>query len=296
MIKIPTPQETLIGAHPVSPNFFATWLQHEDCAVPSDEPHKKHRKLNEIAGQRDAAIEQLAEWIFKHHISDSKLRAWRKQRLKEIYQKHGLDSQISTLPPWFPKSDTTKAGNATEVLMSEYLESSSGLTLLIFRLRYNPNVDQSMKGDDALCFNRANIFEKVLVGESKFRSTAAGAAVDEILEWMNTNRRYPVSIGFVAEIIENEDADLSEQLYLLEADIHARKCSVINAGFFLSQPTISASGVAKVSDGRFKPNHEQAVLISLGLDNPKEIVEKAFENAWKLLKNAGENPDEITPI
>lgn len=298
MPKIPTPQEKLIGEHPSPPDFFATWLQHEDCAVSTTEPYRKHRKLNEVAGQREVAIEQLAQWIFKHHISESRLRVWRKERLKEIYKKNGIDVQVSVLPPWFPKSHSTKVGNATEIIMSEYLESSSGLNLLIFRLRYNPNVDQSMKGDDALLFNKANIFEKVLVGESKFRSdiTNVGKVVNEITTWVNTDRRYPVSIGFIAEIIEKEDPTLSEQLYELEADIHAKKCPIINAGFVISEPKISASKPSKMTDGRFKPNQEHSVLISLGLDSPEEIINKAFEEAWKLLQTAGENADETSTI
>lgn len=280
------PQEKLIGPHPVSPNFFGIWLQCEDCVIPPNEPNKKHRKLNEINGQRDAAIDNLKDWLINHHISESKLNSLRNIRISEIYNKHGLGVHAPSFPKWLPSSQTTRAGNAAEVLMSEYLQASSKMELLIYRLRYNPNVDQSMKGDDALLFNKNNLFEKVIVGEAKFRSSASGAAVDDIVKWMNTDRRYPISIGFVAEIIEKEDEQLSLQLYKLEADIHsARICPVINVGFYVSLPKISKTRAPTISDEHFKPNHPNAVMISLGLNSPYDVVEQAFNRAEQILKD-----------
>ena len=61
-----------------------------------------------------------------------------------------------------PKLDTTQKGNCAEVILSEYLVSTSGLDLLIYMLHYNTNVNQSMKGDDVLLFNQDKIDEKII--------------------------------------------------------------------------------------------------------------------------------------
>lgn len=53
----------------------------------------------------------------------------------------------------YPANPNTRKGNVAEVVLAEYLVANEGISVPIYRLRYNPNVDQSMKGDDALAFD-----------------------------------------------------------------------------------------------------------------------------------------------
>jgi hypothetical protein len=48
-------------------------------------------------------------------------------------------------------------------------------------VRYNPNVDQSMKGDDVLAFDLDSHPVRVIVGEAKVRATSTKGSVQEIV-------------------------------------------------------------------------------------------------------------------
>ena len=62
-----TEQEKLIGVHPKDPHIFGLWWSSMD--LPSTD-RKKHRQLTEDPAFRDAAINQLAQWIVKYHVTD----------------------------------------------------------------------------------------------------------------------------------------------------------------------------------------------------------------------------------
>ena len=70
-------------------------------------------------------------------------------------------------------------GNVAEIILIEYLKKSTGFSPFIYKLRYNPNVEQSMKGDDVLLFNPKNVFERIYYGESKYRSVPSKQAIEE---------------------------------------------------------------------------------------------------------------------
>ena len=44
-----------------------------------------------------------------------------------------------------------KKGNATEILLTDYIQASQKKEFIkVYKLKYNPNVDQAIKGDDTL--------------------------------------------------------------------------------------------------------------------------------------------------
>jgi len=51
--------------------------------------------------------------------------------------------------------------------LAEYLSSTTDAQLPIYRLRYNTNPDQSMKGDDVLLFDLDAEPVRIIIGESR---------------------------------------------------------------------------------------------------------------------------------
>ncbi len=266
--KKPTNQEELIGKHPVD-GFFATWLDCNDIDVTEE---KKHRSLSEKEAERDNAINQLADWLITHHLGDR--RQERMERKKEILDTYGYKEYLK-FQKIFPDSDRTKKGNFTEILLSEYLQVSSGLKSLVFRLRFNPNVDQSMKGDDVLLFDMVEMNRKIILGEAKYRGTPTAAIVNEIVDAFNSKDRLPLSITFVAErMSELGNNNLADKLEDLNAEMYKLKIPIIHTGFLLSNPNASRNVEANT-----KSSNENFVILSLGMNNLQEFVDKSFELA-----------------
>ena len=67
-----------------------------------------------------------------------------------------------------PKVEVTQKGNVAEIILVEYLRETTSLSPIIHKLRYNTNVEQSMKGDDVLLLNPTNVFEKVIQSEMSY--------------------------------------------------------------------------------------------------------------------------------
>ena len=104
------------------------------------------------------------------------------EKKKSILSKHDFKEYISKRMPFPIRNFTTQKGNLGEILLAEYLRSSSGLELLVYKLRFNPNVEQSMKGDDILLFDKSNIENKIIMGEAKYRTTPAKSVIDDIMD------------------------------------------------------------------------------------------------------------------
>ncbi len=139
-----TEQEKLIGVHPVAPHIFGVWWSSTD--MPTTD-RKKHRKLEEDPTMRNAAIDKLAQWIVDYHVTDFNLGLIARQ--KAILDKHDLGQYIDQLH-LLPKADTTQKGNLGEIVLIEYLKGSRAFTPYVHKLHYNPNTEQSMKGDDVI--------------------------------------------------------------------------------------------------------------------------------------------------
>lgn len=263
-----TEQEKLIGSHPTIPDFIGVWLSHTDKPTTTE---KKHRVLEENGGTRVQAVEEVAKWVFSHLVSDfMKEQLHEKRQILSQYDFKKVVDQYSLLP----ETDTTIKGVVTEVILVEYLKKTSGYTPIIYKLQYNPNTDQSMKGDDCLLFDPTDIKKKVIYGESKYRGTPNESVVKEIVGNLQENKKLPVSLTFVANVLANanEKAKAKEVLEVLSL-IKDDKTPVNNAGFLLSlksnRPSQDTMSVVEKYLSTTNPN---LVFISLGVDNPKGLV------------------------
>ena len=247
-----TEQERLIGKHKTKENnIFSIWLDHDDKPTTD---RKKHRELKEFKENRETAIEHLSE--FSEYLENLKL---------------------------FPTTDKTKKGNAIEILLAEYLKFSSDLDLLVYRLRYNPNVDQSMKGDDVLLLNERDLKTRILKGEAKFRKKPSKSAINAIIDSCQGTNKMPISISFVASILETKgETELSNKLIDLNHELYELDIPIINVGLLLSNHNTSGQ-VDKHTDS----DNPDFVMLSLGVDNPVSIIEESYKLAYKKLKTDG---------
>lgn len=281
-----TEQEKLIGKHPVEPSFFATWLDGEDIASPPDKPNKKHRKLTEIIEYREQAIQEIANFIIEHHVDGKKIDRIRRRK-NEILKKYNLATidEYMEEQAFFPTHEDTKTGNATEIILTNYVRATSGLELLAYKLMYNPNVDQSIKGDDCLLFNKDNLTEKIIVGEAKFRGIPAPQAIRDIVSNSDGVKKLPISLPFISKYFTDiGDEDMSAKIEDLLFELRNGKVPVINVGLLLSTKShLRGRDTAQQVDYHLDSTNPDLVVLSLGVDNPKEIIDKGFEIAKEKL-------------
>lgn len=275
-----TDQEKLIAEHPKDPHIFGLWWNSTD--LPTTD-RKKHRQLTENPAIRDAAINQLAQWIVESHVTDFNLNLLARQ--KAILEKHELEHYVDTLH-LIPQSDTTQKGNLGEIVLIEYLKESRGFTPYVHKLHYNPNPEQSMKGDDVLMFNKTDLNAEVIYGECKFRGAPTAGIVGEIVGNLEGLKKLPVSLNFVANRLnETGDKDLAEQIVDLLLKIYNNEVPVTNVGFLISKSSKRAGcGTSAIVEDNLDTSNPRLVMISLGVDNPEDIVTRAFQRAEEILK------------
>lgn len=262
-----TIQDDMIGKHPES--ILGKWLKHEDTNC-SD--LKRHRYLEVDSCHRDEAIKSVTDWLIRYHLSEGKKKMIRKKQ--EILEKHDFAEYAQSLHI-LPKSDKTQKGNLGEIILSEYLSQASGIQILVYKLHYNPNIDQSMKGDDVLLVNES----KVLLGESKFRSTPNKRAVEAASELMRDKLTLPMSLGFIADrLFEQGNDEFGELIFDLQFKMSSIDIDIKNIGFLLS--TKNVRGI--VENSLSSPNSD-FIFISLGMDDPVGFLKTAFDHAEKIL-------------
>lgn len=259
-------QSKLIGEHPVS-GVFSEWFECEDTPTTDG---KKHRKLtNKGLENRE---DYLAIWIMKHHVSAPRLNRIRSK--KEILRKHSFQEYMENRMPFPVKSTPTQKGNLGEIILGEYLTESSGLELLVYKLQYNPNVEQSMKGDDILLFDKNDIQNKIIMGEAKFRATKSKQALDDMVSSL-TSANLPISLTFVCDrLAERGETNLADEIDKLITNLHKSKTSITYVGFYHSDIDVS-----KTIEKHLNSNNKNLVVISYGEDNPEQIVQDSFDEA-----------------
>lgn len=283
MIMAQSEQETLIGKHPEAPHIYGVWLNATDLPVSGN---KKHRKMEENASMRDKAIDELAKWIVDYHVHNHSRRKIINARKKAIYDKHGLDIYIDNMK-LLPKAENTKKGNLGEIVLIEYLKGSRDFDPIVHKLQYNTNSNQSMKGDDVLLFKRDNLFSEVIYGECKFRSKPSKAVVNEIVNNLQGMKRLPVSMEFVANVLDDRgEQDLADEISELHQKVEEGSVPVTNVGFLISTKSDvrNSEDTTKQVENHLNTTNPRLVMISLGIDNPVEIVDEAFKRADALIK------------
>lgn len=267
-----TAQSKLIGEHPQSGLFF-DWFKCEDTPATA---HKKHRKLTNKGISKATLIDHLSQWIVKHHVTEARLA--RIERKKQLLDKHGFANYMGGRIPFPVKSATTQKGNLGEIILAEYLTESSGLEILVYKLRYNPNVEQSMKGDDLLLFEKQNIQNKVIMGESKFRATKSKQALDDIVKSLS-NKNLPISLTFVSDRLEEMgDVDLADEVDDLITNLHTQKTPVIYVGFYHSE-----TSAYKTIEKHLNSSNSDLVIVSYGEDNPTQLIKDCFDEALTMV-------------
>jgi len=271
-------QEDLIGSHPKAPNLFSKWLTCNDVAVTAT---KLHRSLTPLIASTDSTlVDWLGRKIFEHHHSEYRIR-----KLKENFGKLGF-KKYAKQNRKLPVADKTKKGNATEILLSEYIEGSLGKKLVkVFKLKYNPNSDQAMKGDDTLLIdvvtNKKSTKVRLYLGEAKFRKIPTSAVIKTISKSLSKDKK-PLSYSFIIdELGRNEDTKyLADLLDAFLIDEIKGKGDLIYTGFLLSN-----TDTFDVVEANLNSDNPFFVLISIGIDNPEELINKAFEKAEYLFNN-----------
>ena len=271
-------QEDLIGSHPKLPNIFAAWLNSNDVAITATKTHRSLTPL--LATTHNDLVEWLGRKLFDHHHSD-----YRIEKLKENYTKLGF-AKYAKEHRKLPKADKTKKGNATEIILTEYIESCFEKKLIkVFKLKYNPNVDQAIKGDDTLMVDIIKEKVKLYLGEAKFRKVPNKNVVTTIAKSLSKDKR-PLSYSFLIDELgrDAKTKALADILDTFIVDEIKGKGDLINVGLLLSN-----TDTFRIVESNLKSDNPQMILISIGLDNPQDLIEKAFQKAEYLFLN----PDKL---
>lgn len=168
-----------------------------------------------------------------------------------------------------PLSPEVRRGHLAEILACEFAREQLGYELPVHRLRYNPNPDQSMKGDDILGFLFAKTHQEsqgVLIGEAKYRSTYSSAVVLEAFESLHHGfRPYPVSVDFVATILDIEGNHVrASQVRQIKNSLSALNTRVVRSSLlFLVTEGTPRNPFACIEDRSGVPPNLIAVNISL---------------------------------
>jgi hypothetical protein len=260
--------ENIIGKHPAE-ELFGSHLHAEDSPTDSNIPH---RSLNHGSTVREQTIEQLRAALIEHHVSAAMI-AQDSRKIKNL-RALGYPVEESSVCR-FPTSDTTRKGNLAEVFLAEYICAASGASLPVYRLRYNPNIEQSMKGDDVLAFDFTSKRPRILIGEAKFRGTPSKKAIQDIVIGLvrSHNAGLPASLQFVADrLYELNQIELADRVEDCSIKMAQGRLDLSYVGLLLSDDK-SKSKVHEHTTAELR----SLVMISLGIDAPGNLVEDCFD-------------------
>jgi hypothetical protein len=270
-----TKQEELIGEHPDNTHPLGKWLGANDLP---DSDRKCHRELTESIVVDDDLIEWMAREIISHHYTQ-----FRVNRLKEKFGSLGF-SKYAEQHRKLPITDKVKKGNATEILLTDYIQTTQKKEFIkVFKLKYNPNVDQAIKGDDTLMVDlfeeNGNEKMKIYLGESKFRKTPTKKVIEDITDSLSKDT-LPLSYTFLVEEIAKTDESLARKLddYIVQ-EVKDRG-DLIYAGLLLSNIDTS-----RTVERHLNSDNSNLVFISVGIDDPEGFIEAVFEKAEELIAN-----------
>ncbi len=264
----PIQPDKILGPHP-EPDAFGCHTQAEDTSTNTDVPH---RALSQDSDSRDETVEQLRDALIRHHASDE----MRERDLRKRESLLQLGYPVSDDESYrFPRSDKTRKGNLAEVFLAEYIVAESDASLPVYRLRYNPNVEQSMKGDDVLAFDFDSDPVRILIGEAKFRGTPSKASVEEIVAGLIRSHQagLPASLQFVADrLFESRNVNLGRRVANCAILMARGRLDLQYVGLLLSN-TNSKSYV----DQHTNSDLRNLVMISLGIDDPNGLIDQCFD-------------------
>lgn len=271
--------EDLIGAHPSAPNEFARWLECSDVE-PTDE--RCHRSLTgKIPSNNAQLVKWLAERLVHHHYDQVRI-----DRLKTKYREAGFP-QYAEQNRNLPRADRTKKGNATEILLIEYINSCQGKPLVhAFKLRYNPNVDQAVKGDDTLLVDILTDAAgtqrlKIFLGEAKFRALPVKKVITDITQSLGKDK-LPLSFSYMIselsrDAVTRHTADLLDSFLINEIKANG---DIIYTGLLLSN-----TDTHNTVERHLTTDNSEMIFISAGVDAPQTLIDQAFAIAEAMIAN-----------
>jgi hypothetical protein len=230
-----------------------------------------HRALLEIRDRRTLATDGLRNALSRHHTSEDQLR--QSGALIEAMRRLGLSP--SARLSRFPTNPNTRKGNLAEVVLAEYVAAAARLTVPVYRLRYNPNVNESMKGDDVLAFDLESEPARVVVGEAKFRGAPTRSAVVEIVQALVRSHRggIPTSLQFVADrLFEVGNGELATRVRNCALLFAGDRLRIDYVGLMLSDDRASAY-VANETPAMLR----HLLMISLGVADPDGFASECYE-------------------
>jgi hypothetical protein len=265
--KVSPNANTFLGVHP-TPDSFGCFTVSNDTYTNSQAPHRELRLPN---SNLPNTITQLRKALICHHGSPE-MHA-RVQEQKDAIQKMGY--HVSA-PHRFPIALNTQKGNLAEVFLAEYIVTNQNASLPVYRLRYNPNVEQSMKGDDVLAFDFSSNPPRILVGEAKFRTTPSRQAVTDIIDGLlrSHQSQIPVSLQFVADrLFDLGKRDLGQRVEDCVNAIAQGKLRLQYVGLLMSNNDAACSINAHTTN-----ELHNLVMISLGMDAPDGLIADCYKD------------------
>lgn len=195
---------------------------------------------------------------------------------KKLIEKLKIQKLESTVPSPYPQNTSTQKGNFAEIFLAEYLEETTDTSLPIYRLRYNPNVEQSMKGDDVLMFDLDAEPVRIIVGESKFRTTPQKKDVIDITDGLiRANKaKVPISLMFVAYILRKENKEeLAQKVEECTVLFALNKVEVDYVGMLMS-----SRNAKNTIDRHTTSELRNMLMISVGMLSPQELVASVYQS------------------
>jgi hypothetical protein len=177
-------------------DFIKKWLKVE---YPYRYTKFQHDTFQQTPIDQNELLGSLGELIFEYHNDPKEFKSnLRFLGFPELAE--DIDQR--------PKNLKTRKGNLGEILACEYVRCFKGFDSLVFRLRYNPNPNTSMKGDDVLAFKLGDSFgngREIVVGEAKVRKQFASIVIEEAYQKLNNvDRPKAKSIMFVHNLLRDQ--------------------------------------------------------------------------------------------
>lgn len=264
----------IVGQHPSPPHPLGVSLSAEDKYTDNGVPH---RELVSDPENLDNLVKAMVQWIVTHHVSPAARQ--RDQVRREALERQGFKDKDPTKR--LPSNKSTQKGNWAEILLAEYVTASGNTKLPVYRLRRNPNIDQSMKGDDVLAFDLDSNPVRVLVGEAKFRQGSTTVVVTELVEALEKSYAgsVPASLQFVAdELFDTGQEDLGAKVANCNALFAQDKLRLDYLGLLVSDKKAHAHVKSTA-----KSNVKSLAVMSLVLPDPQAVVSDCFDGAKEVI-------------
>lgn len=257
----------ILGEHPSPPHALGLLVSNDG----ETDARVQHRKLSETTGTRTGVVDGVRGMLERHHGSPEQHE--RDRRLREAIEAIGVrgNARLSR----YPTNETTRKGNLAEVLLAEYVTASCGIALPVYRLRYNPNIEQSMKGDDVLAFDLDADPVRLVVGEAKFRSTSSSTVVKEIIGNLAKSHKggLPTSLQFVADRLFEEQGMEEVAKKVLDC---ARLFALDRLSLDYVGMLVGDGRSAEWIDRRSSADLRRLAMISVSLEDPDSLVDDCF--------------------